>query len=329
LLVFAALVSPLMGLYGASFCVILALRKPERPRAPILSGVFLTTVMPSRPEAPVWNEVSHSFYYLSHWAWYELLGVVAPIIILYVFSRMRKHESTSFRLVSGRLALFGALFALFSLVLEAPALEQVLAIQPMRSFHIVYVLLFLFFGGLIGETFLKNKPLRWILFFLPLCLAMFVSQLNHLPASDHIEWPWMKPRNQWVQAFQWVRENTPKNAYFVLDPYYMARDGEDYHGFRALAERSATADLVKDPAVVSVLVSANKLMADNFEDKSVVVKIWREQVAALRDWKNFGGQDFHRLKEQFGVDWVVIEKPGVSGLACPYENDAVKVCHVD
>ena len=89
------------------------------------------------------------------------------------------------------------------------------------------------------------------------------------------------------------------------------------------------ADQVKDPAVVSVLITANKLMGGKFEDQSGVAKIWHEQVTAIRNWKNFGVEDFQRLKEQFRVDWVVLEKPAVSGLACPYENDVVKVCRID
>jgi len=241
----------------------------------------------------------------------------------------RKGEPAAFRFVSRRIAVFGVLFSAISLTLGMPHFERLLGIQPMRSFHLVYVLLFLYLGGLLGEMILKNKPLRWVLLFLPLCITMFAGQRYQLPASDHIELPWMQSGNQWVQAFQWVRENTPKDAFFALDPYHMDRPGEDSHGFRALAERSMLADQVKDPAVVSVLITANKLLADKFEDHSGVAAAWHEQVTALRNWKNFRIEDFHRLKEQFGVDWVVIEGPPVNGLTCLYENKAVKVCRID
>jgi hypothetical protein len=329
-LVFAGLISPLMGLYGVSYALLLALMGTKRPLSSLPLGMFLAVGTASQPATPVWNEVTRSYYYLAQWHWYELLGVVAPVILLFAFSLMRrKNEHGFFCRVSRCAALFGFLFAVFSLTLSTPLFERLLSIQPMRSFHLVYVLLFLYFGGLIGEMFLKNKPLRWILFFLPLCIGMFAVQRYQFAASDHIELPWTKPRNQWVQAFKWVRENTPKNAFFALDPYFMEREGEDFHGFRALAERGMMADLVKDPAVVSVLITANKLMADKFEDQSEVSKTWHEQVVAISDWKNFRIEDFHRLKEQFGVDWVVLEKPCVSGLTCPYENDAVKVCRID
>jgi hypothetical protein len=52
--------------------------------------------------------------------------------------------------------------------------------------------------------------------------------------------------NPWLQAFDWIRQNTPTDAYFALDPEYMAAPGEDYHSFRALAERSQLADNIKD-----------------------------------------------------------------------------------
>jgi len=48
------------------------------------------------------------------------------------------------------------------------------------------------------------------------------------------------------QAFDWAKHNTPVDSLFALDPRYMELPGEDYHGFRALAERSVLADDLKD-----------------------------------------------------------------------------------
>lgn len=329
-LVSAGLISPLMGLYGASFGFLLALNRIARAQSASPAATLPAAGIVAQPARSVWDEVTRSYYYLAQWAWYELLGVIAPIVFLFGFSFMRReNRPAAFFLVSRRIALFGFLFALISLALSTSVFERFLSLQPMRSFHLVYVLLFLYFGGLLGEKLLKAKPLRWVLLFLPLCIAMFAAQRYQFSASDHIELPWIKPRNQWVQAFQWIRENTPKNAFFALDPYCMEHDGEDFHGFRALAERSMMADRVKDPAVVSVLITANKLLSDKFEDQSGVAKTWHEQVTAVQNWKDFGIEDFRRLKEKFGVDWVVLEKPGLNGLECPYENDAVKVCRID
>jgi len=39
-------------------------------------------------------------------------------------------------------------------------------------------------------------------------------------------------------------------------------------------------------------------------------------------------RDFERLHARFGVDWLVLEQPGVFGLDCPYQNDSLRVCRV-
>ena len=31
----------------------------------------------------------------------------------------------------------------------------------------------------------------------------------------------------------------------------------------------------------------------------------------------------------YGVDWVVLEKPVKVALACPYENERLKVCRIE
>ena len=62
-----------------------------------------------------------------------------------------------------------------------------------------------------------------------------------LPAASIWNCPDGSSANPWLQAFAWIRQNTPTDAYFALDPEYMAAPGEDYHSFRALAERSQLA----------------------------------------------------------------------------------------
>lgn len=328
-LVISGIISPLMALYGISFIVLLLLQTNVLDSFRPLKMSFSLGLV-SQSNIPIWNEVTRPYYYLAKWTWYELLGVVAPLVILFLLSFVRSsYVLPSFRLVSRRLSVFGLLFALISLALGTPSLEKFLSIQPMRSFHLVYLIFFLILGGMIGQEVLKNKPARWFLLFLPLCLGMFFTQRYQFSASDHIEWPGKKPTNQWVQAFEWIRDNTPQNAFFALDPCFMENNESDFHGFRALAERSMMADLVKDPAVVSVLFTANKLMANNFVGVSGACAKWHDQVTALKGWQDFRIEDFRRLKQQFGVDWVVLERPGLNNLTCPYANDAVMVCHID
>src|SRR6266851_5626727 len=111
-------------------------------------------------------------------------------------------------------------------------------LQPMRSLHLVYIMLFVFAGGLLAQFVLRDRGWRWLLLFLPICAGMWITQRQLFPATPHIELPGAAPRNDWVEAFLWIRNHTPVAAYFALDPDHMEVAGEDQHGFRGIAERS-------------------------------------------------------------------------------------------
>jgi hypothetical protein len=49
---------------------------------------------------------------------------------------------------------------------------------------------------------------------------------------------------------------------------------------------------------------------------------------AMAGWERFQLADFERLKEQFGVGWVVVSYPPPAGLDCKWHNGAVSVCEV-
>ena len=104
------------------------------------------------------------------------------------------------------------------------------------------------------------------------------------------------------------------SAYFALDPYYLRAPGDDYYGFRALAERSQLADEIKDGAVVTQVPELGP--------------VWARQVAAEQGWEHFQLADFERLKAEFGVDWVLVSYPQPAGLTCPWHNSALTVCRV-
>jgi hypothetical protein len=129
-----------------------------------------------------------------------------------------------------------------------------------------------------------------------------------------VELPWGASSNEWAAAFDWVRQHTPEDAYFALDPNYEQARGEDVHGFRAIAQRSMLADNGKDSGAVTMFPA---LAAE-----------WKEQVSARANWRQFQRDDFLALKQRYGVDWVVIEQPGSRGLTCPYTNSRVLVCRI-
>jgi len=271
-----------------------------------------------QPPPPEYHQVAvtHRYHYLLRWEWYELLGAVAPIAILWWFSRLaRSRKLRNLDLLCRALIIMDIASLLLALALSSSVrFESLARIQPMRSLHLLYILMFLFIGGFLGQYVLKRYLWRWLLLFIPLCAGMFYVQRQLFPASAHVEWPWTHPRNPWVKAFFWIQANTPKDAFFALDPYHMTIEGEDQNGFRALAQRSMMADAVKDSGAVTMFPP----MAPE----------WLRQFNAQKNWKDFELTDFERLKRDYGVNWVVVQQPGVKGLACPFQNSHVQVFQV-
>src|SRR5208283_735919 len=144
--------------------------------------------------------------------------------------------------------------------------------------------------------------------------SMFLAQRELFAGSPHIELPSMAPANPWLQAFDWIRRNTPEDAYFAMDPHYTTASGEDCHVFRALAERSMLADPNKDTATVS--------------KQPELGPAWKRQVEAGAGWSKFQLADFERLKAEFGVDWVLVSYPQPGGLACRWHNQSLAVCQI-
>jgi hypothetical protein len=317
-LAFAAAIHPLMSVFVLSYCVVLLCIEQFDLRYASLACLLPLGISFDPPPAayhPV--ALSHSYFYLLRWQWYEWLGAIAPLAILWWFSRIaRSRQLRNLDRLCRALIVYELVYLLAAVVLSVPArFESLARLQPMRSLYLLYVLFFLFAGGLLGEYVFKNRAWRWAVLFVPVCAGMFLVQRDLFPASAHVEWPGVTSTNQWVEAFQWVRANTPRDAIFALDPWYMHIPGEDENGFEAIAQRSMLADAVKASGAVSMFPA----MADE----------WLRQMQAQTGWSKFQAQDFRRLQAQYGVSWVVLQRPGIAGLECPYRNAAVLVCKVN
>jgi hypothetical protein len=320
-LTFAAAMHPLMWVFPCSFCIlyivlerwsILSEGRAERSLAP------LTLPGPLAPKSSsAYDQAAkrHAYHYIQNWTWYELLGAVAPLLLFWWFARIaRAREWRTAERVSRAFVIYGSIYILGALAIDLPARFEALGrIQPLRSLDFLYIVMFIMIGGLLGEFVLRNRLWRWLVLFIPLSSGMYLAQRDLFSTSAHIEWPGAAPKNPWAQAFLWIHQNTPTNAVFAIDPYYMDISGEDEVGFRCLAERSRLADGVKDNGVVSMFPA----LADE----------WWSQVQAQTPWKNFRYEDFQRLKEKYGVTWVVAQQP-LEGIDCPYQNDKVKVCRL-
>jgi len=318
-LVMTALAHPLMAVFGTTYAGLLMWqRRSQRGEASVSAAMLLPLAL-FPPVTGPYRQVldSRSYFFLTRWEWYEWLGLVGPLAILWFLGRAaRRQDRKVVEALCAASVSYGIVFFFAALVISIPHLARFGELQPMRSLHLVYILLFVICGGWLADWVSPRRNLR--LAFIA-CLAvlnagMFYAQRQLFPATPHIEWPGRNPGNAWVEAFLWVREHTPTEAYFALDPDHMRLAGEDQHGFRAVAERSMLADRVKDSGAVSMFPA--------------LAETWSEQVQAHAGWAHFQPQDLEILRERYGVDWVVLQAPGIAALECPYTNSAVLVCRV-
>lgn len=321
--VIAIAIHPLMGWFALSFCLLwLIMEWFERSRRAnsALAIVAIAFLLPNllAPTSPAYHEAIrfHGFHYLRNWEWYEWLGIVAPIAIFWGIARLAEgRKLVTLGRVCRALIIYDVIYFVLGLIISLPQrFESLARIQPLRSLDLLYVFLILIGGGMIADYVLKNRAWRWIALFVPLCAGMFYAQRDLFPSSAHVEWPWAEPSNSWAQAFLWVRDNTPNDAVFAMDPLYIRIPGEDTVAFRPLAERSSLADGYKDSGTVSMFPP--------------LAQLWWEQYQAQEKWKQFGIDDFARLRSRYDVNWVVLQAPGVAGMDCPYRNSAVMVCRL-
>jgi hypothetical protein len=316
-ILFAAAVHPLMSLYLMVLAGMFLLLEKTRKCEPALYTIVPATLFPPVSSSYRVALASRPYFFLSTWAWYEWLGILAPVAILAALARaLRYPRYGPAALLLLKATIAGEAFFLgCGLLISMPGpLEQFAEIQPMRCLLLVYLVMLLLGGCLAGQFLLGRRVWRWLLLFATLSAGMMFAQFRLFPDSPHLEWPWAAPCNAWVEGFNWIRTHTPPDAYFALDPDYERLPHEDVHGFRALAQRSMLADNGKDAGAVSMFPS---LAAE-----------WSEQVGARRGWKLFARADFRRLKGRYGVDWAVLEQPGRRGLECPYQNERILVCRI-
>ena len=327
-LLLAFALHPIMAALGISFCVFLglALLEPVPFRLRAAQG-SLAAAAPLGwlfvPTSPSWRLAlaSKSYYSIWRWTWYEWLGALAPLFLFWLLWRLAQRNNQDHcsqdRLARFALAVFayGVFQQIVAMALLTPdSLVRLMPLQPMRYLQLVYIFMALAAGGLLGRFLLKAQVWRWAVYLLVFNGGMFLVQWELIDDGAHLELPSTATRNPWLQAFDWVRQNTPADAYFALDPLYLASPGEGFHNFRALAERSALSDGIKDTAVVTEVPS--------------LAPVWHEQQLALAGWPHFQLSDFERLKVQFGVNWVLVDSAQTAGLDCRWHDRSLSVCEI-
>jgi hypothetical protein len=275
------------------------------------------------PETELYRQVATTRYYwfLSQWHWYELIGLAAPLMILAIVAFGRPRQGVASKIALARMAVAAGVTVLLISVLFArinAANYMVARLQPLRAFQLVYVVMILMLGASAGERWLQRRPMRWIVALALLSGVMLFVDRQTYPSSAHIEWPHSltsnAPRNQWEQAFVWIRQNTPKDALFALDADYIGKPGEDAQCFRAIAERSALPDYSKDGGEASItpLLAADWAVG---------------QAAQMGLSTDTDAQRIARLGP-LRVSWVVLNSDAITGFDCAFANTAVKVCRL-
>jgi hypothetical protein len=323
LLLLGVVLHPIMAVLGISFCVFLTVATLEPVqvwlrslRDSLAAAVPLGWIF-ERP-TPIWHKAleTRSYVFLYRWTWYEWLGALAPLLLFWLLSRIaEKRGGTKLARFAMAVFAYGVFQQIAAMViLASPSLVRITPMQPMRYLHLIYFFMTLIGGCLLAKYVVRSSIWRWAAYLVIINAGMFATQRALFAGSAHLELPGVRTGNPWLQAFAWIRLNTPVDAYFVMDPNYLAAPGEDYHSFRALAERSQMADAIKDTAVVT---QVPELGPD-----------WERQVNAQAGWAHFKLADFERLKSDFGVNWALVSYPAPAGLECRWHNDSLSVCQI-
>ncbi|MFT4113499.1 DUF6798 domain-containing protein [Silvibacterium sp.] len=327
LLVLAILLHPLMGLYAVTFLALLALVELGFPRGAILlaaeyvTGALILFLISLRTHATAaYHQAVGSRVYLlpSRWEPWEWLGLVMPVI-LFLLAARNSQVSPGIRRLCGTAVLSAVTFVALSVLFVHPAGSMLLVrLQPLRSFHLLYAIGVLLLGGLLGHVSFSSvhgRRARAMAFILVAVVAsiFYQSQRSTMPFSAHIEWPGLKPRNPWSQAFLWIAHNTPRDAVFASDPDLVLLPGEDTQSFRAAARRSLLADY-KDEGVAVVFPE----LADS----------WHRQYAAQEGIESMTDAERLARLRPFGVQWLLLPIHTPTGFDCPYRNIAAQVCRL-
>jgi hypothetical protein len=345
-LALAASMHPLMAAYAfVATLTLLCVRSPQR-RVRIFATLALSffalslaalSAHTATPESPSYLRIaaSRTYWFPAQWRWYELAGLATPLSILALLNWPRTPKTISHphpnphpdpddpsRSLARTAFIAGATAATVAILFARPnaATHLVARMQPLREFQIVYLIMILALGArlgaILGELLLRRSLWRWCAAVTLLAAPIFAAARATYPNSPHLELPGTPNPNPWLQAFLWIRANTPTNGLFALDADYINAPGEDAQCFRAIAERSALPDYSKDGGEASIapqLTAAWTLAQSAQRNLSAPATTDAERLAALRP---------------FGVTWVVLQSTASTHLDCPYRNAAVTVCRL-
>jgi hypothetical protein len=333
-LTLSALFHPLMTAYAIGIIVPLRLLRLKRYRvafavfalAAIAVAAGVQALAPPESPALIAAELTRDYWFLTQWHWYELLGILGPLAVLAILqARLRQHLSPAAITLCQACITAGVLATLIAAMFahEHFATHLVARMQPLRAFLSIYLIMTLLLGAVLTQLCLEYTP-RFSMAraapafaLLVIAAAMFAVQRNSFTASRHLELPWRSATNPnpWVQAFLWIRANTPRDALFAIDADYITTPGEDAHTFRSIARRSVLPDHSKDGGEASITPA----LAEAWQRGAIA----QQGLSALSDTARDA-----RL-QPLTATWMVLHSTAITTHICPYNNGVVKVCRLD
>jgi hypothetical protein len=322
LLVAFALHPMMTATSGVLFAFLLALRSSRRTvwiaglaAATLLTMALFRYIPTADSEAVRIASISRSYWFPSEWAWYEAIGLLAPLLLLPAMAYFRKLEPAARELaLAATFAAATVCIGMLMFVHPGNASMLLARLQPLRLLHTVYLVFALLLGGLAGRLpLLRRMRVGWAI-----CavsgISLLCMQRSLYPDSVHVELPWHMTTNEYAQAFTWARDNTPKDALFTLDAGYTTARGEDALLFRAVALRSSLPDAAKDGGIASVIPQ--------------LAPEWQEAAHAQAGLAS--ATDAERLARvhPLGATWLVLPSDAPTQFDCPYANRTAKVCRL-
>jgi hypothetical protein len=318
---------PLMVVYTAALVLLYVLVDTGRVRGAVLLGMggialtgLIAIVTRHTPVSHAYYEAMHNrdraYIFPATWHWYEDFGLIAPVGLMALAMYRAERGGRAWKLCMACILLGVSSIVAAFLFVHSTGPYFLVRLQILRSFQILYLVGVVLLGGWLGKVLWRQKKTRWLLFVLLAAAGggLYAAQRATYPDSAHVEWPGLKPQNQWVQAFVWIRENTPVDAVFAADPDLELDNGEDMQGFRAIAERSLLGD-DKDQGVAAVVNPS-------------IAGVWAKQRDAQVGIDQMSDQERMEKLKPLGVTWLLLPAQASTGFRCPFNNGMAKVCRL-
>lgn len=324
LLLLAVLLHPLMGAYAAAFVTLQAVTMSGRVRlaaglcvgAVAACGIAFALARGMAVSGAYREAVSlapRSFLFLARWQWYEMLGLLLPLLLL-AWAAQRGERTSRMSAVCLACVLMGSTCVVVAALFVPPHGPYLLVpLQVLRGFWVLYAVGVVLCGGLTGAL-MQRSGIAALGMIAVLCGGMFAGQRLAWSGERQIEWPGAYPINAYAQAFLWIRAHTPRDAIFAFDPRLDYQPGEDEQGFRAIAERDQVAD-DKDAGVAAVIPS--------------LAERWAQQRALTVHLRRMSDAERVAVLTPLGARWLLLAPGAETAFTCPFRNRVVKVCRMD